>query len=112
MTNQFNPLTEQEVRHLDELRMISQTIRTPGWGIIVRKMQEDADEAHEDIIGAAYATDTALAGLTRRWQQRESVVRSLKNYVQSCEDEIRLLLEESNQKGSVPLDAERYQEAG
>jgi len=87
--------------HLHELREVLATTQTPGWMIIIRRMQEDADEAHEELLGAAYATDTALAGLARRWQQRESVVRSLKQYIAGCEEQKKMLLTEQLER-SVP----------
>lgn len=109
MTSPPQVLAPEELSHLSELREVLLTTATPGWQIIIRRMQEDADEAHEELLGAAYATDSALAGLARRWQQRESVVRSLKQYIKSCEEQKKMLLETETERG-VPSDAERYSE--
>lgn len=100
MTSPPQVLAPEELQHLSELREVLRTTATPGWLIIIRRMQEDADEAHEELLGAAYATDSALAGLARRWQQRESVVRSLKQYIQSCEEQKKMLLESTEQERS------------
>jgi hypothetical protein len=105
-----NPLHPEELSQLHELREVLLMASTPGWQIVLRRMKEDAEEAREALIGAAYASDNVLAGLARRWQQREAVFRGVLSYIQNCEETKSLLLENSNQ--GVPLDAERYQEAG
>ena len=67
-------------------------------------MRTFVDEASEDMIGAVYATAEVKAGLQNRWQQRVSMLRGVEKYVQSCEDEKNLLLDEARQQQqrSVP----------
>lgn len=109
---QPNPLTEEELQRLQEIREVLRTADTPGWMFLLKRMEQHAEDAQEDIIGAIYATNEVLGGLSRRWQQRAAMVRGLKQFVQECKNERDMLLEQNQEHRSVPPDAEQYQEAG
>lgn len=104
-----NPLTQQELDHLAEIREVCQTVNSAGWRRILAQMKSWVEEANEDMIGAGYAVDSIKAGLQNRWQQRVAMLRGVEKYVQACLDEREMLLEESKQR-SVPPDAERSDE--
>lgn len=106
MTNhQPHPLAPEELSQLHEIREVLITTATPGWAIITKRMKQDADDAQEELLGAAFATDTALAGLARRWQQRTAVYRAMMQYIASCTETKQLLLEQTEERG-VPSYAE------
>jgi hypothetical protein len=70
-------------------------------------METFVEEALDDMRKAAYASAEAKAGLQTRWQQREAMFLGVQNYIQTCESERLLLLEQSR---SVPPNAERDHE--
>lgn len=86
------PFTEFELQHLAELRDILNTVNSPGWSRIMKRLDELVDEAREEMIGAGGASDAHLAAMTRRWQQREAVVRDIRLYAESCQTEVNALL--------------------
>ena len=71
-------------------------------------MEKFVEEAHEDMFGAVYASDSIKAALQMRWQQREAMLRGVKDYLKGCADEKKVLLESITR--SVPPNAERDQE--
>lgn len=101
------PLTAEELQHLAEIREVTTTVTTPGWFRILKKIEEYVAEAHEDMLGNVSADPMNALRLQLRWQQRESVLRGIRFYVNSCEEEKKLLLSESTEKGSVPPYAEQ-----
>jgi len=96
------PLTQQELDHLSEVREVCITVNTSGWHRILSQMKAFVEEAQEDMIGAVYATDAIKASLQMRWQQRVSMLRGVEKYIDECEFERKLLIEESKQQPSVP----------
>lgn len=90
--------------HLEELREVISTSSSPGWMRIMKRLEELADEAHESMIAAGDAPDVILAAKTRRWTQREAMVRDIKEYITSCKTEQDALLKSLDR--SVPPDAE------
>lgn len=74
----------------------------------MQRMRQDAEEAQEAIIAAPYASDGVLAGLARRWQQREAVYRAMRQYIESLESQKKMLLESAER--SVPPDGEQDRE--
>lgn len=86
------PFTELELQHLAELRDVINTVNSPGWVRIMKRLEELVEEAREDVVGAGAAPDAHLAALTRRWQQREAVVRDIRLYAESCQKEVNELL--------------------
>lgn len=97
-----NPLTQQELDHLAEIREVCQTVNSAGWRRILAQMKSWVDEAQEDMIGAGYAADAVKAGLQNRWQQRVAMLRGVEKYVGACQDEKEALLLEAKQR-SEPL---------
>ncbi len=95
-------LSPQELEHLAEVREVTVTANSGGWIRILRQLEKFVAEAHEDMFAAIYASDAVKANLQCRWQQREAMLRGVKNYIAECEAEKRLLLEMS-QRG-VPLE--------
>lgn len=97
-----NPLTQQELDHLAEVREVYQTVNTGGWRRIREQMQRFVDEAMESMVGAMLASDSVKAGLQTRWQQRVLMLRGIDQYVALLEAERKQLLEESKPQPSVP----------
>lgn len=93
-------LSDEERQHLAELRDVLSTASSPGFMRIMKRLEEDVQQACEDMLGAASAPDSHLAALTRRWQQREAVVRDIKEYVSGCENEKKLILEHLDKERS------------
>ena len=92
-------LSEEELKHYAELREILQTANSPGWARIMKRLEEMAEQAREDMIGAGDKPDIVLAPLARRWTQREAMVRDIKEFVESCQtekDQILKSLDERN----------------
>jgi len=59
------------------------------------------EEAHEDMVGAGYASDSIKASLQTRWQQRISMLRGVESYVSGLQSERELLIEQAR---SVPAE--------
>jgi hypothetical protein len=59
----------------------------------MKRLDELVEEAKEETLGMAGAPDAVLAAMTRRWQQREAVVRDIREYVAGCEAEKKMILE-------------------
>ena len=95
-----NPLTQQELDHLAEVREVCRTVNTSGWQRILQQMKAFVEEASEDMIGAVYASDAIKANLQLRWQQRVSMLRGVEKYISDCEFKRQLLIEESKERSS------------
>ena len=108
-----NPLTQDELDHLAEVREVCQTANSAGYRRILAQMQRWADEALEVIRESPYASDSVKAAMQMRWAQRESILRGVVQYVQTCLDEKEALLLEAKQQRSVPTEeyAERSDQA-
>ncbi len=96
-----NPLTPSELDHLAEVREVCNLVNTPGWHRVLKQMKAFTDEAHEDMIGAVYATAEIKAALQNRWQQRISMLRGVESYIKACEEEKQQLLLEANRDNSL-----------
>jgi hypothetical protein len=97
-------LSPQELEHLAEVRDVTVTAASAGWMRIVREMERFVAEAHEDMFGAVYASDSVKANLQCRWQQREAMLRGIKAFVNECEAEKNTLVETLNTRGVPPED--------
>ncbi len=105
-------LTEEELKHLADIREVNNTISSAGWMLIVKQIEKFAEEAHEDMVGVpAQASDRTKANLLLRWQQREAMLRGIKQYAQSCEDE-KLTLLQQLERSSGEENAERSEDVG
>ena len=102
-------LTPSELDHLAEIREVCTTVNSAGWHRILAQMEAFVDEAQEEMIGAVYASAEIKAALQMRWQQRIAMLRGVEKYVQSCESERKLLLQDMTQR-SVPPYAQRDNE--
>ncbi len=91
--NDNQVLTPSELEHLAEVREVTITANTAGWIRIVHQMEKFVEEAHEDMFVAVYASDSIKASLQMRWQQREAMLRGVKQYLKDCQDEKKSLLE-------------------
>lgn len=89
--------TESELAHLAELRDVLNTVNSPGWARIMKRLDELVDEAKEETLGAGGAPDAHLAALARRWQQREAVLRDVRQYASSCQEEVSELLKRNRE---------------
>lgn len=101
-------LDPEELKQLHEVREVCNTSYTVGWtAYLLPKIREFVDEAHEDMVGALHASDAVIGGLTKRWQQRESMLRGILEYVQRCEDDKKRIIAEGtkreNENESIPL---------
>lgn len=83
----MTPEMAQFEAHLKELMEVISTAATPGWMRIMKRLEELAEQAHEDMVGAGDKPDIVLAPLARRWIQREAMVRDVKVYLSSCQTE-------------------------
>ena len=101
-----NPLTQQELDHLAEIREVCRTVNTSGWHRILTQMKAFVAESQEDMVGAVYASDSIKAALQMRWQQRVAMLRGVEKYIDECEFERRVLIEEAKQQPSVPRSEE------
>jgi hypothetical protein len=106
-------LTAQELEHLAEVREVTTCANSAGWIRILQQMEKFVAEAHEDMFGAVYASDAIKANLQNRWQQREAMLRGVKQYVGDCEEQKKLLIESVTPR-SVPVEeyAEQDREEG
>lgn len=104
-----HPLTQQELDHLAEIREVCQTANTAGYRLILAQMETWAAEALEAIRSAPYASNEVKAAMQMRWSQRDSILQGVKQYVQGCQDEKDMLLEEARQK-ERSSNAERNQD--
>lgn len=86
-------LSEGEVQQLNELREVLSAASSPGFMRIMTRLDEAVQEAREAELAAFAAPDTVLAALSRRWQQRESIVRDIRDYVSSCEQQKKVILD-------------------
>lgn len=108
MMTRPQPLTPDELAHLAEIREVTNTVQTAGWQHILRQVERFSEEAHEDML-ASVPSDTAdtKANLLLRWQQREAILRGIRQYIAECESEKQQLLEQfklqQEEKESVPL---------
>jgi len=91
--------------HLAELIEIVSTTSSPGWARIMRRLEELCDASHEAMIEHGDAPDVILAAKTRRWAQREAMLRDIKVYISSCQIEKDEILKSLDR--SVPPDAEQ-----
>jgi hypothetical protein len=57
-------------------------------------METFVAEAHEDMVEAVFASAETKAGLLTRWQQRETMLRGVLDYVAQCDRERKRILEE------------------
>lgn len=111
----MQPLTTEELQHLAELRDVCATTDSAGWLHVLSQVQKWVNEAHEDMVGAKPDdTDRTKANLLDRWQQREAILRGIKQYADDCQDQKQMLLEQIKLERSSGEEeyAERYQEAG
>lgn len=109
-----NPLTQQELDHLAEVREVCQTANSAGYQRILTQMETWATEALEAIRASPYASNEVKAAMQMRWSQRDSILQGVKQYVQALQDEREQLLLEAKQQRSVPAEvefAERDQES-
>ena len=105
-----NVLTPSELEHLAEVREVTVTANSAGWIRILGQMEKFVDEAHEAMFAAVYASDAIKANLQMRWQQREAMLRGVKNFIEECQEEKKQLIE-STQRSVPPEYAEYVQEA-
>jgi len=103
---ELDPEEAKQLREVSEVCNVSSTI---GWvGYLLPKIKEFVEEAHEEMLGAIHASDAVMGGLTKRWQQRESMLRGILKYIESCEDEKKRILQEieerKRQNEGVPLE--------
>jgi hypothetical protein len=102
-------LDPEEVKQLHEVREVCNTSYTVGWtGYLLPKIKEFVEEAHEDMLGAVHASDAVMGGFTKRWVQREAMLRGILEYVARCEDDRKRILQEieerKKQYDSVPVE--------
>lgn len=102
-------LDPEEVKQLHEVREVCNTSYTVGWtAYLLPKIREFVDEAHEDMVGALHASDAVIGGLTKRWQQRESMLRGILDYVARCEEDRKRILQEIEERkklyDSIPVE--------
>lgn len=100
----MTPEMAQFEAHLKELMEVISTAATPGWMRIMKRLEEMAGDAREDMIGAGDKPDIVLAPLARRWVQRTAMVRDITSYLASCKTEQDELIKSLDR--SVPPDAE------
>jgi len=105
-----NPLTQPELDHLAEVREVCRTVNTSGWHRILAQMKAFVAEAQEDMVGAVYASDSIKAALQMRWQQRVAMLRGVEKYIDECEFERKMLIEEAKQQPGVPRGEEENAE--
>jgi hypothetical protein len=102
----INPLSQQELDHLAEVREVWQTTNTAGWHRIRSRMQSWVTEALEDMRKSPYASNETKAALQMRWSQRESMLMGIDSYIADLQYDREMLLQESKVTRSVPAEVE------
>ena len=90
----MSELAPEEIRELAEVAEVFSVSVMPGWKRIKGMMESLVAEAHEEMIGAVYATETIQAGLLGRWRQREAMLRAVLDYVAKAERERQRITQE------------------
>lgn len=93
-----NQLERTELQLLAELREVYQTVNSAGWQRIQKLMESQVAEAHEDMLGAVFATAEVKAAYLTRWQQREAMCRGILDYIAQCDRERKRILEEIEER--------------
>ena len=93
-----NQLERTELQLLAELREIHHTTNTAGWTRLRTLIEGFVDEAHEDMLGAVFASAEVKAAYLTRWQQREAMRRGIMDYIAQCDRERNRILEEIEER--------------
>ena len=103
----------EELKHLAEIREVVSATNSAGWQHIQRQMQLFVAEAYEEMIGNTSHDPMSYMHLQLRWQQREAMLRGVKQYVRGCEEEKQDLLTQAKLERSSGEDyAERSEDVG
>ena len=84
---------------LDRARRLYDTMQTPGWADAMFILTEQFAEAHEELIEMIGRTPDKLTGKTAI--RLAAQARALKDYRESLEDEIKILLPPTSKRGGA-----------
>lgn len=99
-------LSPLELEHLAEVREVTTTANSAGWMRIQLQMEKFVNEAKEDMVGNLSGDPMTYMRFQLRWQQRETMLRGVKTYIEGCQQEKQMLLE-STQRSVPPEYAEQ-----
>ncbi len=95
-------LSQNEREQLLELQEVFDLSNSRGWiARILPLMEGLVNEAHEEMLGAVYASVEIKAALLTRWQQREAMMRAVKSYIEDCKQQRSSILEEIAEREKI-----------
>ena len=98
-------LTQEQADVLRELNSFAQFSASDVWQKLKKRLQQQADEASEELLGCPIQYTLAQRGvLAIRWQQRVAIQRDLIAFVESHLDERQKLIDEIGAQNGIASD--------
>lgn len=87
------PFTDDEINHFNQCGKFHEFALSDVWKAQVEYMDKLSEEALKDLRGCL-ASNEVKGQLTTRWQQRDSVVKAIKDFVNGKSEEYQFMREQ------------------